>query len=223
MKIAITLLVAVLLVLQYLSYRKRKQLEEQNAKLQATIKENNQQYQEVVAVNRDLKHIRHDLQKQRNVMQELLQDTNPKEQTPNQILEVILGQKKEWAAANQIYFECMKISVSEWRMEIADTISLLTNLLDNALESAAQVEEKPYVRMQLQVYDGKGYIRIENAKRPNDHPLDNQMSTTKENRELHGLGTEIIRKIVEKYSGQMQIEDKGAHFVVTIWCQMEQE
>lgn len=90
--------------------------------------------------------------------------------------------------------------------EITDVekTGLLHNLLDNALEANERLEGKKK-GIFLSVGKTADEIRIEvrNAVQPGAAVT---LETNKENKENHGIGTEIIDSIVSKYSGRKELE-----------------
>lgn len=108
----------------------------------------------------------------------------------------------------------------------ADLCSLLSNLLDNAIEAGAASDAQPKVvalsiRPQMDYY----MIRVEN-------PVDTRkitpkrrlmLKTTKENPELHGYGTKIIRRIAESYGGTAKFSIEGEKFIADVMLQNCQE
>lgn len=100
----------------------------------------------------------------------------------------------------------------------ADMISMFGNLLDNALEAAAQCESSNR-NVDVKMFMGNRYtlvLYIKNsftvpAKREGDRYL-----TTKKEKELHGLGIGIVNRLAEKYGGNLLLEDKGKNYITTL-------
>lgn len=107
-----------------------------------------------------------------------------------------------------------------------DLCSLLANLLDNAMEAAADSEAAQKVitlsiRPQMDYY----MIRVEN-------PVDTRkvtprrrltLQTTKDTPELHGYGTRIIRRIAETYGGTVKFSIQNETFIADVMLQNPQE
>ncbi len=100
----------------------------------------------------------------------------------------------------------------------ADMISLFGNLLDNALEAAEKCEKgNQYVMAKF--FMGNSYLFIlhmENTFIGEIKYDGDQLETTKDNTEQHGLGVGIIRKLVKKYNGTLDMEVRGDRFYTTL-------
>lgn len=111
-----------------------------------------------------------------------------------------------------------------------DLVSLLYNLLDNAIEAASS-EESPYINFQIKSQEINAYdkapteglnsekkleILIENSKKSYVKPLENNFATTKDDKSVHGRGVGIIKEIVKKYHGDISWEDSGDSLITKI-------
>ena len=98
-------------------------------------------------------------------------------------------------------------------MQEIDMISLMGNLLDNAIE-ACQVsgQEEPYLRFSSVIRKKVWMVEVSNSKDPGLSPKKDGMKTTKEDRASHGLGMGIIQSIVSRYSGSLTMDDHGDSF-----------
>lgn len=98
-------------------------------------------------------------------------------------------------------------------MQEIDMISLMGNLLDNAIE-ACQVsgQEEPYLRFSSVIRKKVWMVEVSNSKDPGLSPKKDGMKTTKEDRASHGLGMGIIQSIVSRYSGSITMDDHGDSF-----------
>ena len=98
------------------------------------------------------------------------------------------------------------ISISE-----IDLCVILGNLLDNAMESCAQVENKnPFIRIYIAVIHSQLYISIQNsAKDILDFNERNYISTKRGN---HGLGMKRVKILVDKYEGYLNLQNQPGIF-----------
>ncbi len=91
-----------------------------------------------------------------------------------------------------------------------DLISLIGNLLDNALEAARRLPEGER-KVFFTIREEKGALLFccKNRKSREEHPLKRGFATGKADHFLHGLGRKIIQEIVEKYYGVLEDRDNG--------------
>lgn len=98
-------------------------------------------------------------------------------------------------------------------MQEIDMISLMGNLLDNAIEACqASGQEKPYLRFSSMIRKKVWMIEVSNSKSSGLSPKKEGMKTTKEDTLNHGLGIGIISSIVSSYNGSLFMEDHGDYF-----------
>ena len=107
-----------------------------------------------------------------------------------------------------------------------DICSLLSNLLDNAIEAAAQSGETgPSIDISMLPRQEYLFIRVTN---PVDKTLPEKrrmtLETTKANHtELHGFGTRIIRRIAERYNGSVKYSMTGGIFTTDVMLELPEE
>ena len=96
--------------------------------------------------------------------------------------------------------------------------SLLSNLLDNAIEAVDEIKDKDKRRISLKIKNVRESIvvSLENyySRKPiflNGRPL-----TSKKDSSKHGYGYMSIKRIVDKYDGVLDYSFKDDKFVVTI-------
>lgn len=90
-----------------------------------------------------------------------------------------------------------------------EIISVFTNLLDNAIEAAARTEDRRFVKAR---FDADSLL-IENGKPEDSHPKETGFTTSKiEDASHHGIGTQVVRGIVQKRSLRLRYTDLGDTF-----------
>lgn len=93
----------------------------------------------------------------------------------------------------------------ETKIPPIDLSSVLSNILDNAVEAA---EQCPDPVITLRIFKYKMYLAIvcENPITDKPKTSGDRFITTKENERLHGCGTEIISEICRRSNGRAQFE-----------------
>lgn len=124
----------------------------------------------------------------------------PVVQSGNEMLDVILNGKLSAAADAGIAVEIARMKVPD-KLPLSDTelCSLLTNLLDNAVEGALAVGvARPYIKLELYAKDHFFVLFCENST-----TLEH---VQKETAPEHGLGVKIIRQIAARYGNLIETE-----------------
>ncbi len=104
-------------------------------------------------------------------------------------------------------------------LEVNDTelCALLSNMLDNAIDAAAQVDDKKLRKVYIQalVKDDKLLISTENAY-VGEIEMDGEIPISKKKGYTQGFGIKNIITIVESYDGLYSIETDGGVFILQI-------
>lgn len=99
------------------------------------------------------------------------------------------------------------------RVDASDIGIILGNLLDNSIEACSMIEEFERIIDVTILYKKSAMtINIENSK----SIYYNSEKTWKEDKENHGLGLKSVEKIVNKYSGILNYEDKINRYEVNV-------
>ena len=103
-------------------------------------------------------------------------------------------------------------------IEAADTISLVNNILYNAIEhvSIYEDESKRFIMFKAYTKNDFLFIQCENYCKTAPQFIDGLPVTTKDDDTKHGLGLKGLRYIVNKYNGTMQITTPEKMFQVRI-------
>ncbi|MDE6636000.1 MAG: ATP-binding protein, partial [Lachnospiraceae bacterium] len=105
------------------------------------------------------------------------------------------------------------------RVTDEDVVTILSNLLNNAIEACETCEDKKVIKFKFVKENDLIIIAAKNTFN-NDIVYENGeiQSTKTENEEEHGVGIKNILKIVEKYDGSYAIKDdnKEFHFSIII-------
>lgn len=103
-----------------------------------------------------------------------------------------------------------------------DLCSLLTNILDNAIEAASKMENKT-VELNLKYKDNNFLIQCVNATdKFAEGKISSHLPTTKLNHEVHGYGMKIIRSVVKKYNGTLKITVQDQKFHLSLYLGKEE-
>lgn len=135
--------------------------------------------------------------------------------TENKTLSILLNSKKCLAKGKNIDFTSI-ITTQEINMQSKDICSLLCNILDNAIESAEKSKHKKYIQLMIQKTEEGCVISCENSIGLIPVLKRGKFISNKANSLLHGIGTEKIRDIVQKYNGEIMFEYDEEYFNVHV-------
>ena len=88
----------------------------------------------------------------------------------------------------------------------ADLAGLLSNGLKNACEAAERCAEKREVFVLIKSYKKMLFLEIRNSAMEAPRVQDGQLLTSKQDKENHGIGTQNMQQVVEKYDGTLTWE-----------------
>lgn len=188
--------------------------------LQERNEERIQMYHEVSANYEEQKRVLHDYHNHIGCMQGLLKKQQYKEaeiyveklsvsfpdkmqnvEVNNPILNVVLNQKYRLAKMGKISFLFYANDLSDLWLDEQDIVSLLSNLLDNAIEACEKLEGERKIWVKLVREKRQFVISIRNPVSAAVIIENNEISTSKEDKEKHGIGLKSVQMILEKYEG----------------------
>lgn len=99
-------------------------------------------------------------------------------------------------------------------MKTEDTMALFNNLISNAIE-ASENEQKGNKVIHLKVYQEKQMVLIDIRNYCSEEPMfKNGLPVTDKDSRYHGFGMKSIKRIVDKYNGEINISWKDNFFNV---------
>ena len=138
--------------------------------------------------------------------------------TNNDVINAILNAKYYEAIKNDVLFVLKINDLSDIKVSDEDIVTILSNLLDNAIEAAKQCNVgKRTVKIKLLSEDDVLTIAVSNTYKT--EPMlteDGYIRTTKNNKEEHGWGIRNIVATLEKYDAEYIIDYKNGEFVFSI-------
>lgn len=137
--------------------------------------------------------------------------------TNNVIVNAILNTKYQEADAKGIVFVFRVNDLSQIRIKDEDVVTILSNLLNNAIEACEKCDDKKVIKLKFVNEDEMIIIAVKNTF---SHPIcyeNGEIKSSKISRaEEHGIGIKNIIKTIEKYNGSYIIEDNKNEFYFSI-------
>lgn len=147
---------------------------------------------------------------------ELLNVTGHKVWTGFALLDFILDYKKRDMDEKEIALE-LDVELYEYPFEEAEFGVLLGNLLDNAIEGAAECKVgERRICLKLSTVNRMFFLKLWNTSIRSPQIKAGKFQTTKDNHCAHGLGVESVKRIVKKYDGTIDFQYDNEHFEVNI-------
>lgn len=133
-------------------------------------------------------------------------DTQSVNITGNEIADAIISEKKKYAEMNGASL-VIEGSLKGLEIGAVTLCTVLSNLLDNAVEAAAQTDTKRVVTLSAKKAGSFYYICISNPTL-NDIDVSADIPTSKPEGSGHGLGLKSVRKAIEKCGGTLELSCK---------------
>lgn len=134
----------------------------------------------------------------------------------NVIINTVLNTKYREAEALGIIFLLKIGDLSGLLIADKDIVTLLSNLLDNAIEACRKCERK-VIKLKIVIEDGMVKIGVKNTSQNLLIYENGKIKTTKIfQKEEPGIGIKNIIEVTEKYGGFYVIKDEGGEFYFSI-------
>ncbi len=203
-----------------LKFMKAKQIERENQMLGAYMDSLQSFCNEIQKQIEAIRKYRHDLkgyiqtleallgaENENETIRQYLEEQNEKHQQlkmfefcSDEFINTVIGLKQQECEKNGIPVS-FNISDGDYSgIEEIDKVCLIINLLDNAIEATQRLHLKnmPEIKMEMRTNGDKVMIHIENALASNEKF---SFITSKADKFNHGLGTAIIKQVIDKYNG----------------------
>ena len=210
--------------------------EDTSASLKKQVEMQVKHYEQIEKKNADLRGFKHDYKNHMLCLKSMLESQScaeaveyienlgdffpiiPKNfDTGNYIADALFDEKNTLCIQKDISLECKGI-IPFGRIGAVDLCTLLSNLLDNAIEACEKITQ-PADRKIKAVLDFKNehlFISISNTVHEQVRIRNNFISTTKENKAVHGIGLMNIQRVVEKYGGNLKMQCSDETFKTEI-------
>lgn len=228
-------------VILYHDMKRNHRKEKENAMLAGQMESLKKHIGEVEALYQDIRGMRHDMGNHIMILENLCQKGEGRDaigyletlkeqfyragteiQSGNPVTDILLTERRKEAENRGISFQCDFHYPEGDLVNAFDVSIILHNALYNAMEGAEECEA-PFIR--LFSYREKNAYMIEIANSLKEQVILEKESglplTTKENKGEHGFGLVNIRKVAQKYFGDIAIEQTEGIFVLHVMLMLE--
>lgn len=131
----------------------------------------------------------------------------------NFVVDTLINSKYMAIKNQEISYEINVLIPSEVKIDDADMCILLGNALDNAYEAMGKAEVKK-INISIIYESGKLKIGIKNTYAGEITRGDNETYlSTKTDKNNHGIGLKLVKKVVEKYDGFLNLDYDKNYFI----------
>ena len=134
----------------------------------------------------------------------------------NRIADAVLVHEMQNAREKGVNLVISAQIPQEFFVSSVDLVSLISNVIDNAVEASQSSNEKA---VDFKAFCDKHSFNIicKNTYSGELKKNGKKLLTTKQNSDNHGLGIEIIKKVVEKYNGKYNAEYSDNEFNAVVY------
>ncbi len=132
----------------------------------------------------------------------------------NRVLDTVVYSMEQRCKAGNIHISCKGRVRDNLNIDHIDLCAVFSNLLENAIEACEVCECEQQIIVAASEYQGAFMMEISNPC--HQSVLKETLKTSKWNREQHGFGIQIVREIVEKYQGELDISCIDNKFCVKV-------
>ena len=233
---SIACLVPVIVVIWLIrTEQKRNELEIQNRLSNELLIMQKNYNNSIIDSNDQIRRFRHDFKGHIRVMQEYCREANidkMQEYLNNMVEDSLIHHENKYTGNMEVdailaplvrrcEAENIKIDIKGFLpkdidgMDIYDICSIFFNLMNNAVEESERIlPSRPWVKIETAVYNGLFRLLIENSAEGQKDTK--KIQTQKADAREHGIGLGNVKRVVEKYNGQIDIKSTTDTYSVEI-------
>ncbi|MDE6389333.1 MAG: GHKL domain-containing protein [Lachnospiraceae bacterium] len=132
--------------------------------------------------------------------------------TDHVVVNVMLNRKYQEACEKGIVMTMVSGDLSGLTISEEDIVTLLGNLLDNAIEACEKLTQNKVIQFKMVVEDNQLVLSIRNPVKETVRIKDNRIVTSKRNKALHGIGLLNVESVIRKNRGTSVLKCEGGWF-----------
>lgn len=140
----------------------------------------------------------------------------------NITIDSIINYKLQQAEAKHIKVNVDILVPVELTIPTFDIAVVFGNLLDNALEAVAYVENR-WIDVRAKYTKGRLIVQISNSYDGTVLGRPESIMTRKQDKENHGIGIKSVERTLEKYDGALQVTQDGFQFTAKVLMYLRDE
>lgn len=132
--------------------------------------------------------------------------------TNHVVVNVLLNQKYAEAYDKGIAMTMAANNLSGLMISEEDLVTLLGNLLDNAIEACGKLEQNRVIQFKMVLEEGQLILSIRNPVKDPVRIRDNSIVTSKHDKSMHGIGLLNVDSVIRKNGGTSVLQCENGWF-----------
>lgn len=141
--------------------------------------------------------------------------------TNHAVVNVMLNRKYQEACDKGIVMTMLAGDLSELAISDEDIVTLLGNLLDNAIEACEKLEGDKVIQFKMVAEEGELVLSVRNPVKEPVRIKDNRIMTSKRNKAQHGIGLLNVDSVIRKNNGTNILRCEDGWFTFAAMLPME--
>ena len=140
----------------------------------------------------------------------------------DEAVDYLINSKITLAASREIQVNCNIEYPQHTNIRSVDLVTILGNLLDNALEAVEGTEGNlRFINLTIRRINEMLIIKLENGCKAVPAITEGELKTTKKDTDLHGWGLKSVRTAAERYDGTIETEYGNHTFCAVVTLSFE--
>lgn len=142
--------------------------------------------------------------------------------TDHAVVNIMLNRKYQEACDRGIVMTMVAGDLSGLTIDEEDIVTLLGNLLDNAIEACERLAQDKVIQFKMVVEDNSLVLSVRNPVKEAVRIKDNRIVTSKRDKEKHGIGLLNVDSVIRKNNGTSILKCEDGWFAFAAMIPMKQ-
>ena len=143
--------------------------------------------------------------------------------TNHAVVNIMLNQKYQEACDKGIVMTMVSGNLSELTISEEDIVTLLGNLLDNAIEACEKLDENKMVQFKMILEEEQLVLSIRNPVKDAVRIKDNRIVTSKQDKSRHGIGLLNVDSVIRKNNGTSVLKCENGWFTFAAMIPLDEK